>query len=469
MFFKLKNLLWLFLIFLIFAILVLSAINTKKNLDIKSNQIEFLEKNLNKKKSQIKNIHSKLVSKNINLEDLVFSEGINFAKFSDKKLEIYSNQYILSEYSSDDIIFAKHPSASSSAYLEKYDENIFLVTATGQITYSNIQKLDTAKFKMNSIKSNIKDIINYPEFYTSSPFGIKDVLIDEEVIYISYVNELKKDCFNTSILAANINYKFLEFKNFFSIGECINKNDNFFKANKNDKLVPHQAGGRMIASNNNILLTVGEYRKRILAQDDSSYFGKIISINKFSADYDIISKGHRNPQGLFLNNQTNQLFTTEHGPNGGDEVNVINFNSDNKIPNYGWPIASYGEHYFQEKNDNRLELSPLKKSHEENGFVEPIKYFVPSVGISQIIGVPNDFFESQSQQFVVGTMGTAKKLKEGMLSLYLFQYDEKYNKINQDIIIPIKSRVRDIMYLSERKLIIMFLETNSTIAILKKG
>ena len=94
---------------------------------------------------------------------------------------------------------------------------------------------------------------------------------------------------------------------------------------------------------------------------------------------------------------------------------------------------------------------------------------MPSVGISQIIGVPNDFFESQSQQFVVGTMGTAKKLKEGMLSLYLFQYDEKYNKINQDIIIPIKSRVRDIMYLSERKLIIMFLETNSTIAILKKG
>ena len=455
------------LIFL--TILTLAIINTKKNLDVKSNQIEFLENSLNKKKSQIKNIHSKLVSKNINLEDLVFSEGINFAKFSDKKLEIYSNQYILSEYSSDDIIFAKHPSASSSAYLEKYDENIFLVTATGQITYSNTQKLDTAKFKMNSIKSNIKDIINYPEFYTSSPFGIKDVLIDEEVIYISYVNELKKDCFNTSILAANINYKFLEFKNFFSIGECINKNDNFFKANKNDKLVPHQAGGRMIASNNNILLTVGEYRKRILAQDDSSYFGKIISINKFSADYDVVSKGHRNPQGLFLNNQTNQLFSTEHGPNGGDEVNVINFNSDNEIPNYGWPIASYGEHYFQEKNDNRLELSPLKKSHVENGFVEPIKYFVPSVGISQIIGVPNDFFESQSQQFVVGTMGTAKKLKEGMLSLYFFQYDEKYNKINQDIIIPIKSRVRDIMYLSERKLIIMFLETNSTIAILKKG
>ena len=454
---------------IILIILSLAIINTKNNLDVKSNQIEFLENSLNKKKSQIKNIHSKLVSKNINLEDLVFSEGINFAKFSVKKLDIYSNQFILSEYSSDDIIFAKHPSASSSAYLEKHEENIFLVTATGQITFSNSQKIGTAKFKMNSIKSNMKDIINYPEFYTSSPFGIKDVLIDEDIIYISYVNELKKNCFNTSILAANINYKFLEFKKFFNINECIKKNDNFFKANKNDKLVPHQAGGRMIATNNNILLTVGEYRKRILAQDDNSYFGKIISINKSSADYNIISKGHRNPQGLFLNNKIYQLFSTEHGPNGGDEINVINLNNDGKILNYGWPIASYGNHYFQEKNDNRLELSPLKKSHKENGFVEPIKYFVPSVGISQIIGVPNDFFETQNHQFVVGTMGTAKKLKEGMLSLYLFQYDEKYNKIYKDTIIPIKSRVRDIMYLSERKLIIMFLETNSTIAILKKG
>ena len=62
MFFKLKNLVWLFLVFIILAILALSVINTKKNLDIKSNQIEFLEKNLNKKKSQIKNVHEKLIS-----------------------------------------------------------------------------------------------------------------------------------------------------------------------------------------------------------------------------------------------------------------------------------------------------------------------------------------------------------------------------------------------------------------------
>ena len=217
---------------IVLVFFILTIINTKNNLDVKSNQIEFLENSLNKKKSQIKNIHSKLISKNIYLEDLVFSEGISFIKSSDKKLKIYSKQFILSEYSSDDIIFAKHPSASSSAYLEKYMDNIFLITATGQITFSDIQKLETDKFKMKPIKSNIKEIINYSEFYTSSPFGIKDVLIDEDKIYLSYVNELKKDCFNTGILAADINYTFLEFFKFFTNDECIKKMTIFLKVIK---------------------------------------------------------------------------------------------------------------------------------------------------------------------------------------------------------------------------------------------
>ena len=465
----LKKIIIFLITLIVLVFFTLTIINTKNNLDVKSNQIEFLENSLNKKKSQIKNIHSKLISKNINLEDLVFSEGIIFAKRSDKKLKIFSKQFILSEYSSDDIIFAKHPSASSSAYLEKYKDHIFLITATGQITFSDIQNLEIEKFKMKTIRSNIKEIINYSDFYTSSPFGIKDVLIDDDKIYISYVNELKKDCFNKGILAADINYKFLDFYKFFNNDEFIKKNDKFFETNKNDKLVPHQAGGRMISINNNVILTVGEYRLRILAQDENSYFGKIISINKLSGKYKILSKGHRNPQGLYFNKQTNQLLSTEHGPSGGDEINVINLHNKDKILNYGWPVASYGNHYFEEKNDNRLELSPLKKSHKENGFIEPIKYFVPSVGISQIIGIPNDFFETKSQQFIVGTMGTAKKLKDGMLSLYVFEYDDNDNKILKDVLIPIKSRVRDIIYLSKDKLVIMFLETNSTIGILKKG
>ena len=465
---KVKKLSFLILSILILIIITLVTINTKKNLDTKSNQIEFLEKNLNKKKSQIKNVHEKLITNNISLEDIVFSDGIKFLQKSNQHIEFSSNDYILSEFSSDDIVFAKHPSASSSAYIEIYEDNLFLVTATGQIAFSNINDLLSDKIEMVSIKSNIKDIISYPEFYKSSPFGIKDILIHKNEIFISYIKEVSIDCYNTSILVGKINYKRINFLEFFSNNECIKKSDIFFTKSKHDKLVPHQAGGRMLAVDNQILLTVGEYRKRVLAQNQNSYFGKIISIDKSTKKYEIISKGHRNPQGLFINKKINKLFSTEHGPDGGDEINVIDFAKKDNIPNYGWPISSYGNHYYQEKNDTRLELSPLEKSHIKNGFIEPIKYFVPSVGISQIVGVPKKFANSDNLNFIVGTMGTAKKMKEGMLSLYFFEFDNSHNKIINEKLIPIKSRVRDIMYLSKHNSVVMFLETNSTIGILKQ-
>ena len=115
-----------------------------------------------------------------------------------------------------------------------------------------------------------------------------------------------------------------------------------------------------------------------------------------------------------------------------------------------------------------MEQSPLEKSHKKKGFIEPIKYFVPSVGISQIIGLPKQFTNTNNLQFIVGTMGTAKKIKEGMLSLYFFEYNNSENKIINEKLIPIKSRVRDIKYLSKYNSVVMFLETNSTIGVLKK-
>ena len=67
--------------------------------------------------------------------------------------------------------------------------------------------------------------------------------------------------------------------------------------------------------------------------------------------------------------EDNLILSTEHGPYGGDEINKITFKK-----NYGWPIASYGRHYYdnEDDKDKRYELSPLKKSHSKNGFIEPL-------------------------------------------------------------------------------------------------
>ena len=94
------------------------------------------------------------------------------------------------------------------------------------------------------------------------------------------------------------------------------------------------------ASSNNNLLTSE-------AQNDESILGKILFVNSGNKDVAVISKGHRNPQGLAV--QEDIILSTEHGPKGGDEINKIVFGS-----NYGWPISSYGKPYANEKKKYKL-------------------------------------------------------------------------------------------------------------------
>ena len=71
-----------------------------------------------------------------------------------------------------------------------------------------------------------------------------------------------------------------------------------------------------------------------------SIFGKIIQIDLLSKNYLTFSSGHRNPQGLLFFKTKEMILATDHGPYGGDEINIIEQNQ-----NYGWPISSYGRHY----------------------------------------------------------------------------------------------------------------------------
>jgi hypothetical protein len=467
--FKLYSIYLLILLFV--AILLMAFINLKKNIDNKSDQLSYVKKNLDNKKAQLKNIHNKLLKKNINIENLVFEDGITFKSKINKNLKLKEYNYNFKEFASDDMIFAKHPDASSSAYIDYYDDNIFLVTATGQITYSNVKNLDDDKFILSSIKSNIQEVIRYEEFYYSSQFGIKDILVHNNQIYVSYIKEHSKDCFSTSILKGEVNFSYIFFNEFYSPDKCIEKDNKFYDTHKKDKMTAHQAGGRMIIINNDLVFSTGEFRYRILAQDPDSDFGKIISINLFNKSKKIISMGHRNPQGLYFDKDLNTLFSTEHGPSGGDEINSLDFNQTNAndIPNYGWPISSYGRHYFDlgDDDDSRYKLSPLKKSHSKYGFIEPLKYFDPSIAISQIIGIPDAFYKSDNNSFLVGTMGNAKKLKKGMLSILFFEYDDD-NKIISSEFIPLLSRVRDMIFVEDMNSVLMYLETNNSLAILKK-
>ncbi len=155
-----------------------------------------------------------------------------------------------------------------------------------------------------------------------------------------------------------------------------------------------------------------------LSQNDKSIYGKIISINNelisqniINNNFTIFSKGHRNPQGLVLIN--NQIISTEHGPRGGDEINLIK-----KDKNYGWPVVSYGTRYLNDKNGKSY-----KTNHAKNNFEEPIFSFVPSIGISDISKCPKNlinYYENSNCLLVLS-------LREQ--SIFVILLDENYKKI----------------------------------------
>jgi glucose/arabinose dehydrogenase len=136
----------------------------------------------------------------------------------------------------------------------------------------------------------------------------------------------------------------------------------------------------MVASGDDLYLTVGDYNQdnvlmhsRLEAQNPDSDFGKILRIDLRTGAKTLISMGHRNPQGLVITSK-GAMYATEHGPRGGDELNLI-------VPgkNYGWPVTTLGTHY----------TTYDWASRDEGGqpFESPVFAWLPSIGVSHLIEV----------------------------------------------------------------------------------
>lgn len=142
-----------------------------------------------------------------------------------------------------------------------------------------------------------------------------------------------------------------------------------------------QAGGRLALLNNgaDLLATIGDngldgwYVPMSAPQDMASSYGKTVLIHLSDLSNQIYSFGHRNPQGLYVE-ATGTIWSTEHGPQGGDELNRIE-----RGANYGWPLATYGTQY----GTHTWPFDPIPGNHD--GFTQPFYSFVPSIGISNLL------------------------------------------------------------------------------------
>ena len=333
-----------------------------------------------------------------------------------------------------------------SGYIDFYEGNIIILSSRGVLAFK--KNIEDTEENFQQIKNNINEFIGKDQFKKLRWFSLKDIFIFNNKVFVSYTEEIKENCWNTSVIYGDINYENIVFRKLFSSKECIHSNDNIDK-----KFNAHQSGGRIISfDDNHILLTVGEYRSRHLAQDIKSVNGKIIKVNINNGNFEIISMGHRNPQGLYFDKENNFILETEHGPMGGDEINLIEVSKINKdkIQNYGWAISSAGEHYGGkiEENKTQYEKYPLYKSHSEHGFIEPLKSFVPSIGISEIVKI------GQNKYVVSSMIGN---------SLYFFELNKQKQIINLNRV-KVFERVRDLRFNNNQ--LFLFMEDTASIGVI---
>ncbi len=357
-----------------------------------------------------------------------------------------SNNKIMSKFTIGSGFYSAIYRTNPGGYIDYYENNLFIISSRGILAYG--QSLEDKNFKQ--IENNLNDFIGLKQFNRSITFSLRDLLIYKNKIFISYIEEVKEDCYNTSFVYGDLNLEKIKFKklSFNKTNDCIHFSNNIDK-----EFNGMQSGGRIVHyDDNHVLFSVGEFRNRYLAQDKESINGKVIKVNIDNSSYEIISMGHRNPQGLYYDKKNDFIIETEHGPMGGDEINLIEISkTDKENPlNYGWAIVSAGEHYKGKIKDNKEKYKkyPLYKSHTKYGFLEPLKSFVPSIGISEVTKIGNN-------KFVVSSMKDK--------SLYFFELNNKKEIQNLERV-EVFERVRDLKF--QNDILYLFLEDTASIGVI---
>ncbi|MFT5224694.1 MAG: glucose/arabinose dehydrogenase [Polaribacter sp.] len=148
----------------------------------------------------------------------------------------------------------------------------------------------------------------------------------------------------------------------------------------------HHFGSRIaFDGNNHIYFGIGDRGERDQAQNLDNHMGSILRLNldgsvpdsnPFSANRnardEIWSYGHRNPQGLQFDHDKDILWSIEHGPRGGDEINLIQ-----KGKNYGWPVVSHGKEYWGPFD--------IGEGQTKQGIEPPIKVYIPSIAPGSLL------------------------------------------------------------------------------------
>ena len=244
-------------------------------------------------------------------------------------------------------------------------------------------------------KTEIKGL---PEIYLRGQGGLMDLAFhpnfkENKWLYFSYASEYEGEKGgNTTIARAKL------------IEDSLEDLEILYKGTPNSTKGQH-FGGRLEFDNEGYLyFAIGDRGNRnVNPQDLTLDGGKIYRINDDgsipmdnpffdtpNARKAIYSYGHRNPQGMFKHPLTGKIWTNEHGPRGGDEINIIR-----KGKNYGWPKITYGINYSG---------TTITKNKSLPGMEQPLYYWLPSIAPSCFEYISSDMYPNWKGSLLAGAL-----------------------------------------------------------------
>jgi len=266
--------------------------------------------------------------------------------------------------------------------------------------------------------------------------GLLDVLLHPEfssnrIVYLSYAKGREEDDLSTTALArARLN------------ADTLVGLEDIFIANSWSQS-PTNFGGRMtFGEDGKLYMTIGERQEETRAQDLMDHGGKVIRLNEdgsVPADNpfigndavlpEIFAYGVRSPQGLAFNPWTGDLWENEHGPLGGDEINIIEAGK-----NYGWPLATFGLDY---------DGYPFTEETEGEGLEQPFMYWIPSIAITGMSFYEGVAFPNWQGNAFVGAMVMGRTPMTGHFQRITFS-DEGVPLAREPILVDLHQRIRDV-------------------------
>jgi glucose/arabinose dehydrogenase len=272
-------------------------------------------------------------------------------------------------------------------------------------------------------------VAGVPAVHTGSQAGLFDIVLHpnfdrNNIVYLTYAAGTKA-ANGTQVARARFD------------GAALQDLQVIFKAMPLKDTDNHYGGRMAFLSDGTFALTIGEgFEYREKAQDLGTDLGKIVRLNEdgsvprdnpfvgqSSVRPEIYTWGHRNPQGLIFDAQSGRLYETEHGPRGGDELNIIVAHR-----NYGWPVITYGMDY------SGAYVSPYT---QRPGLEQPVIYWTPSIAPSGLALYRGDKFPAWRGDLFVGALAF-KHLRRVHL-------DEHGNVVDQEELLnDLHWRIRDV-------------------------